>query len=57
MLLLGLRPKELLKSKYLRYKDFARNDGRGCKMPQIFYQEVILKCSPTPHPDAACAAG
>lgn len=54
---LGLRPKELLKAKYLRYKDFARKDGCGCKMPQIFYQEVILKGSPTPHLVAACAAG
>lgn len=57
MFLLGLRDKELLKAKYLRYKDFVRKDRCGFKMPQIFQQEVILKCSPTPHLDAACAAG
>lgn len=55
--LLGLGPKELLKAKYLSYKDFAGKVRCGFKMPQIFYQEVILKCSPTPRLDAACAAG
>lgn len=54
---MGSGPKKLLKAKYLRCKDFARKDGCGFKMPQIFYQEVILKCSATPHLDAACAAG
>lgn len=55
--LLGLRPKQLLKAKYLRYKDFARKDGCGFKRPQIFYQEVIFKCFPTPHLNSAGAAG
>lgn len=54
MFLLGHVPKELLTAKYRRCKGFAKKDGRGFKIPQIFYQEMILKCS-TPHLDATCA--
>lgn len=57
MFLLGIRPTETSESKISEIKDFARKDGCGFKMPSIFYQDVILKCSPTPHLDAACAAG
>lgn len=36
MFLLGHGPKELLTAKYRRCKGFAKKDGRGFKIPQIF---------------------